>query len=95
MYEFPGTDGHLSKEQALQFLKDLGYHPVKIKRIEDAKHIFSHVEWHMRAYYAVIDDFTDPVKKDEREGIFFVTKEERTDGYALPSAFAAYRGYIR
>ena len=95
MYEFPGTDSHLSKEQALQFLKDLGYHPVKIKRIEDAKHIFSHVEWHMRAYYAVIDDFTDPVKKDEREGIFFVTKEERTDGYALPSAFAAYRGYIR
>lgn len=94
MYEFPGTEGHLSRKQAQEFLESLGYHPLKIGRIEDAKHVFSHVEWHMRAYHAVIDDFTDPVKEDETQGIFFVTKEERGTGFALPSAFAAYKKYI-
>ncbi len=95
MYEFPGCDGHLEKKEAEKYLKSLGYHPLRIKRVEDAKHIFSHVEWHMRAFYTLIDDFVDPVKEDKRQGIFFVTKEERMEGYALPSAFAAYKKYIQ
>ena len=94
MYEFPGINGHLDQKQAKKFLSDLGYHPVKITRIEDAKHIFSHIEWHMRAYYAVIDEITDPVKEDEANRIRFVTKKERADGYALPSAFSAYKKYF-
>ena len=95
MYEFPGCDGHLEKKETEKYLKSLGYHPLRIKRVEDARHIFSHVEWHMRAFYALIDDFVDPVKEDKRQGIFFVTKEERMKGYALPSAFAAYKKYIQ
>lgn len=95
MYEFPGCDGQLEKKEAEKYLKSLGYHPLRIKRVEDAKHIFSHVEWHMRAFYALIDDFVDPVKEDKRQEIFFVTKEERQKGYALPSAFAAYKKYIQ
>ena len=95
MYEFPGCDGQLEKKEAEKYLKSLGYHPLRIKRVEDAKHIFSHVEWHMRAFYALIDDLVDPVKEDVRQGIFFVTKEERQKGYALPSAFAAYKKYIQ
>ena len=94
MYEFPGIEGYLDEKQAKKYLKDLGYHPVRVKRIEDAKHIFSHIEWHMRAYHALIDDITDPVKVDVANGIRFVTKEERERGFALPSAFSAYKKYV-
>ena len=94
MYEFPASAGHLSKKEATDYVKSLGYHPVTLKRIEDAKHIFSHIEWHMRAYLVRIDAFLDPAKKDENNAIFFVTQKERKEGFALPSAFAAYKKYF-
>ena len=33
-------------------------------------------------------------KKDEENGIFFVSKKEREAGFALPSAFSAYKKYF-
>ena len=94
MYEFPGTEGYLNEAQAKEYLENMGYHPLRIRRAEDAKHIFSHVEWHMRAYLCRVDDLTDPVKEDPENAIRFVTKKEREKGFALPSAFSAYKKYI-
>ena len=94
MYELPAADGFLSKKQASSYIEGLGYHPVRIREIEESKHIFSHIEWHMKAFHALVDDITDPSVSDPANGIFFVTKEERKEGYALPSAFKAYKKYI-
>ena len=94
MYEFPSVQGHLSQNGALSYIKSLGYHPVKIDRLEESVHIFSHLEWHMTAYRITVDDITDPVKEDEENRIFFVTGKERESGYALPEAFRAYKKYI-
>ena len=94
MYELPAADGHLSKKQASAYIESLGYHPVRIREIEESKHIFSHIEWHMKAYHALVDDLLDPSVCDPANGILFVTKEERREGYALPSAFKAYKKYI-
>ena len=94
MYELPAAEGCLGGKEAEQFIKSLGYHPVRIREIEESKHIFSHIEWHMKAYHALVDDISDPSGEDPANGIFFVTKEERREGYALPSAFKAYKKYI-
>ena len=50
LYEFPNTKGKLTQEEALRFVEGLSLSPVRIQPIGEAKHIFSHVEWHMTGY---------------------------------------------
>lgn len=64
----------LSHLNLLNYQKDVQY-------IGQHKHIFSHLIWHLNAYYIQIDDY--PCKANER----FVTKEELLSTYALPNAF--------
>lgn len=94
MYEIPALDGHLSKKDVLEYVKEIGYHPIHIRQIEDYVHIFSHIEWHMKAFLLRIDEITDGVKKDERNDFFFVEPAEIKVKYPLPAAFSPYRKYI-
>ena len=50
LYELPNTEGYLSEEEVTQYIREQGYEPVRIQKACDAKHIFSHVEWHMKGY---------------------------------------------
>ena len=50
LYEFPNVEGFLSEEEALEEVRGLGLMPLRIQRLPDAVHIFTHVEWHMRGY---------------------------------------------
>uniref|UniRef100_UPI004056A5D9 A/G-specific adenine glycosylase n=1 Tax=Agathobacter sp. TaxID=2021311 RepID=UPI004056A5D9 len=50
MYELPNLEGYLSETEVTAYLREQGYEPVRIRRACDAKHIFSHVEWHMKGY---------------------------------------------
>ena len=50
LYELPGLEGHLSEEEVLAQVKAWGYAPLRILPLTGAKHIFSHVEWHMRGF---------------------------------------------
>ncbi|MBQ5820230.1 MAG: NUDIX domain-containing protein, partial [Clostridia bacterium] len=49
-----------------------------------AKHVFSHVEWHMTSVLAAASSDALP------EGYVWVTAEELSGTYALPAAFRAY-----
>ena len=88
MYEFPSLEGYQKEKQVLAYLKQCGVVPLRIRRLEPVKHIFSHKEWHMTGYLIRVDDlsgmgeyeFVDPVKM----------KSE----YPIPSAFAAYMDLI-
>lgn len=94
MYEIPAIDGHMKEAEVLQYVKDIGYHPLHIKQIESYVHIFSHVEWRMQAFLLRIDEISDSMKKDCYNDFFFVEREEIKERYPLPSAFAPYRKYI-
>ncbi len=94
MYELPSMEGYQSEEEVLTYVKELGYHPLHIKQIEDHVHVFSHKEWHMKAFLLRIDEISDSMKKDKRNDFFFVEAEEIKHGFPLPSAFAPYRKYI-
>lgn len=92
LYELPNTKGHLNEAELLAFIRSLGFEPLRWDRLEDAKHIFTHVEWHMIAYAVRISpDF------DERAGnelCFLVDNEILHRDYAIPSAFSAYTKYL-
>lgn len=88
MYEFPGVDGHLSQIQAVEYAKSLGLMPVRVKRLGSAKHIFSHVEWHMIGYEIMVDELELNTAEDT---FIFADIRELEEHYPMPSAFESYR----
>ncbi len=94
MYEIPALEGHAKETEVLEYVKEIGYHPIHIRQIEEHVHVFSHIEWHMKAFLLRIDEITDSMKTDRRNDFFFVEPEEIKVKYPLPSAFAPYRKYI-
>ena len=94
MYEIPAMEGHVTEQEVLAYVKEIGYHPLHIERIEDHVHIFSHKEWNMHAFMLRIDEIWDNMKSDGKNAFFFVQPHEIKTMYPLPSAFAPYRKYI-
>lgn len=92
LYELPNVAGHLDTGQVTAHLRTLGLEPLHIERLEDAKHIFTHIEWHMIAYSVRIasdfDGFTGA------GGTMLVSNERLHAEYAIPSAFSAYTKYL-
>lgn len=94
MYEFPGREGHLRQAEVIEYGKSLGLMPVRVKRLGSAKHIFSHVEWHMIGYEITVDELErsmrSAVSEDGEEGVIFAGLRELKERYPMPSAFEAY-----
>ena len=64
--------------------------PIRIQKLAPAKHIFSHIEWHMNGY-AILLEGTDMPKANN---LLFVDADDASERYAIPAAFAAYAGYM-
>ncbi len=56
MYEFPCLGGHLSGDQVLAYLKGEGLSVLKIEKLPDSRHIFTHKEWRMIGYAVRVDE---------------------------------------
>ena len=93
MYEFPNCAGYLTEKDAIAFAEGIGLMPVKIRPLEQAKHIFSHVEWHMRGYMIRVAQPDEP-DVSAAGGYLFAEAEDSEERYAIPSAFAKYTKYI-
>ncbi len=92
LYELPGTDGHLDEKGAVDFVRALGLEPLRILRLEDSKHIFTHIEWHMIAYEVIVTPDFDGFP--EGKNLFLTDNKTLTESYAIPSAFGAYKKYL-
>lgn len=88
LYEFIGINGFLNKTQAAKAAEKLGFSPVRIQALPESKHVFSHVEWHMRAYEIMVEN----VAVSPSDDLLLVTKKELQQ-FAVPSAFHAYKAY--
>lgn len=62
----------------------------RLEALEPSRHIFSHVEWHMTGYRAVLKR----AWQDPDHTAFMVEKEEIRDRYPLPNAFSAYKDIL-
>ncbi len=89
--EFPNRKGELTEDQALEYVRGLGFSPVQIRPLTDAKHIFTHLEWHMKGYEVKTDEW----KQKPAGGIFLADRQQLEEKYTLASAFAAYRQQLR
>ena len=94
MYEFPVLEGRLAEGKVLEILGQMGLKVLRIRPIGEAKHIFSHKEWHMVGYAIKVDELERPEKLEFRQDWIFVDKNEVRENYPVPSAYAAYTEYL-
>lgn len=108
LYEFPNETGELSSDDALAKAESLGLMPLRIKKLSAAKHIFSHVEWHMTGYEILVAPSEFPeddgvqdagdlshTKENVKENpLIFATPEMIESKYPVPSAFEKYAKMI-
>ena len=77
-------------------MQSLGFTAVRLQRLPDAKHIFSHREWHMTGWQVLADEWEDFASGAPREHeLFLATADELANVYSIPSAFAKYQAEIR
>ena len=86
LYEFPNVEGHLTMDEVTAYCKEIGLAPVRVRPLENAKHIFSHIEWHMTGYEVLVDE----LEKTNEKGFLFALPEEIGKKYSIPSAFEVY-----
>ncbi len=89
LFEFPMLEGKEDEERCRTMVSQWGLKTDKICPTGVAKHIFTHIEWHMVGFDIKVD------KKKIFPGEYvWVTKEELQQQYALPSAFRHFTKYI-
>lgn len=94
MYEFPSLEGHKKEAEVIEYLKQLGLQPLRIRRLEDTKHIFTHKEWHMSGYVIRVDELCKLENEGSTGEFIFIDPMETKSNYPIPSAFAVYADYM-
>lgn len=82
LWELPSVPGFLTEKQIEAHVNTQNVQVAAIQKIGKAKHIFTHIEWHMQGYIVNV--------KESTEAFAWVSWEELQQQYALPSAFKAY-----
>lgn len=94
MYEFPSLEGFMTADEVVGYLVDNGLKILHICPLEDAKHIFTHREWHMKGYMVRVDELEPKKAKGFTEDWLYIKPEETREKYPIPSAFGAYTKYL-
>ncbi len=87
LWSFPSIDRHLGIDGIEEYLaenKILG----EVESLGQAKHIFTHIEWHMVGYYIHLKECINGDK------IIWATKEELESKYTLPTAYKKYKTMV-
>ena len=94
LYEFPSMEGYHTAEEVVSFLKENGLKTLRIQRLADSKHIFSHREWHMIGYQIRVDELARKEDGDFTRDFIYLEPERTEEEFPIPSAFAAYAPYL-
>lgn len=103
LYELPNYPGYLGQDEVLHLVKEQGLSPVRIQKLEEARHIFSHVEWQMQGYLVLVEEAErenisgreqKTIKQEVPGEWMFVDTEQTEKEYPVPAAFAAYMRYL-
>lgn len=90
LYELPNLEGHLDENQVLDWVGKYKILPLQIQKLEDSRHIFSHVEWEMKGYMIRVAELNKKKEKD----LLFVETVDVEKQYPVPAAFHAYTEYM-
>ena len=89
LWELPNLPGALDGAGAVEAARTLGLAPLRVEPLGPAKHIFTHIEWHMTAYTARTEGLALP------EGWVWADREALAREYAVPNAFQAFSEYVK
>lgn len=90
LYEFINVPGTLDEEMVTGMFNG----PVSPERLPAAKHIFSHVEWHMSGYFISANEIPERLCGENEEPVILAEFEELKEKYPIPNAFMAYKKYL-
>ncbi len=83
LYEFPSFDGHMNEEECAAALSAAGYaQPRNFAPLPSAKHIFTHLVWHMHGWIADVDSAPEDI---------LIADADHLRRLAFPSALRIYR----
>jgi A/G-specific adenine glycosylase len=88
LWEFPHTEGFLSLEECDAMLNSWGIPGYDILPGGEAKHVFSHLEWHMKGFFIAVRD------KKFLTDWTWVSPEEIRRTYSIPTAFKGFMKWI-
>ena len=83
LWEFPSVEGWLSAEEAEAAARALGGRVLSCTPCASARHVFTHVEWHMRGWRIELEG--------ETEGLVWRSAAEIRGSYSIPTALRAYQ----
>lgn len=84
LWELPHLIGHLTPENLALYLQEHKYKVKSIQALPPAKHIFTHIEWHMIGYEVHLEEIT-------HDSLYqWVSPQELVDVFAVPTAFKSY-----
>jgi A/G-specific adenine glycosylase len=93
LWELPSLEGKLKPDAMVDKLHELGIQAETVTQMAEAKHIFTHVEWHMIGYHILLKEA--PVPWEKENSIIWAKPVEISDEYSIPNAFAAFTKAIK
>ena len=94
MYEFPSLEGHHTAEEVTAYLADNGIRTIRIQPLGEAKHIFTHKEWHMTGYMVRVDELESAGRGEDVKDWIYIDPAETRERFPIPTAYSAYTGYL-
>jgi A/G-specific adenine glycosylase len=94
LWELPNLTGHLSKSELSDWLRARELTASSFEPMASAKHIFSHLEWHMVGWHVILSNVNmvketivpySPSSAEKR--LLWLTPSELSSRYSIPSAF--------
>lgn len=82
-------EGSLDEAAVCAALKAMGLAPGEPQPLPNAKHVFSHLEWHMTGYRVPVAPCPAPA------GFVWAQKDQLESVYAVPGAFRVYRDVLK
>ena len=86
LWEFPSVLGNLDEAGVSLTLAQMGLSAKSIEPAGSAKHIFTHIEWDMKGYFADVTGETDDL---------FWADAAAFDAAAIPTAFKKFAALVR
>lgn len=88
LFELPNLEGTWRVKNVDNFLNKQNISTTSIQSVGTAKHIFSHIEWHMQGYMIQVND----CQSDHT--FLWVDYKAFQEEYAIPSAYQYYRDQV-
>ncbi len=79
MYQLPNVEGFHTDDELKEILQEWKSAPIDIVFTKEAKHVFTHIDWYMKAYHVTVEEHHDR--------FIWVTEDELKNSYPLPTAF--------